>query len=295
MGEKPVLLLSGRLFLEEFRLVAQLLGRLAEVLLAEGGEVGDGREAVLLGDFGQCLFGHGDVAVEQFHFLAGAPAVCRLAEGLLEAAFEGVDADVGQGGELVQVVHLEVVGVDKVLEVLVPADDGEEELGQFLLAVIGAEEDEQFLLFQFVEVRAAQSFDEAFAHEPAVVHYALVHGEQLELVGVVVGQVLRQLLEGELIAEGDALREAAADGDAGLDGLGVAVGVAGQEGHVSGGVQDFLRVVARYVDFAFEHEDDGRFLCVDNVIGFVARIAGGDQPRLRRYAVVQAIAVFFGV
>ena len=222
---------------------------------------------------------------------AGNPLVGRLAEGLLEAALEGVDAGVGQGGKLVQAVHLAVVLVDEILEVAVLADERVEEGGQLFPVVIGTQEDEQFLHLHLEEVYAAQAVFEAVAQAGGIFGKALADGQQGELVVETFGDVAGQRLDGEAVAEGDVMGRMEADERARLLHLDVAAAVARLERDVACPVQHVVVAVGADLDLAFEHEDDERFVRVHylaHAFGVVQQLDG----RILWHAVVQAATVF---
>ena len=235
------------------------------MLPAEGDEIGDGRKAVLVGYFVDALGGQGEVPQDVFGLALGDPFVGGGAEGFLEPTFEGVQTDVGPFGKVGEVVYLEIVFVDEVSEVAVLADEGVEEGGQFLLSIIGAQEDVEFANLQLVEVYAAQAVFEEVAQVGEVFLEAGSYGQESEPVPEVLGEVLGQLLDGEAVAQAEVAGGVETDERAVLEDLDVRAAVAGLQGEVSRCVQDLVEVVGGDEYFSFEHEDQGRLSGVDDL------------------------------
>ena len=126
------------LFLE----VAYLLRRKAEILFAEGREVGGRQEVVFLSDFSERHVCQQYVFVDPFGFSFCDPFMGRLSESFPEMAFEGGQAHVGLGSKFAQVFYQEVIAHYKILEVQILSQQRIKEGSQLFFGVIGAEKDE---------------------------------------------------------------------------------------------------------------------------------------------------------
>lgn len=250
---------------------------------------------VLFGQFAQWLVGEHDVAIDMLHLPASDPLVHRLVEGFLEASLEGIHTGVCQSGKFVQAVNLQVVGINKIFEFLILSNDGVEKGGQFLFTIIRAEQDEQFVGLQFVEMQAAQPVVEAVLQKDKVLVQPFADGQQGEVVFKSLGNELGQLLQGKAFAEVGGIGEVATDDGTRLGNPHVAAAVGRLQRHVAAAVENVLIVVGRDVSFPFQHEEKGSFVCVDDMVGRIVRKLLYLDCRNMRNAVVEAAAMLLSI
>ena len=137
--------------------VAQLRGRLAEVLAAERGHVVD-REVIFVGQFGDRDVGHVDVSKELFFLLLDQPLAGRVAKRLMEFAVES-------GGRHVELVHQLQGGLDVRIDlhhfrleiVVIARKHGGEQRGQLLFVVEATQQNEQKVFLEALIMVARQS------------------------------------------------------------------------------------------------------------------------------------------
>lgn len=87
------------------------------MLFAEEGEVGRTGEFMLLRNFGEGKFCFDDVVEHGFGAACRQPVLCRVVEGVFEAAGEGAEAHVGLLSQFPYIPDVAVVGIDEVLKV----------------------------------------------------------------------------------------------------------------------------------------------------------------------------------
>lgn len=142
--------------------------------LAEGCEIGHGRKTILHGYGGQVLVG-GTQLVENILGTAGnEPLLGSAGKFSLETTLETTYGHVGERCEIGHVADLLVVLVYEIAKIAYAVDGRVEQGVQRLLGIVGPEQNEKLLPFDFVEVDALQTLFEIGYEVPEKLSYMLV-------------------------------------------------------------------------------------------------------------------------
>ena len=124
---------------------------------AEGGEIGCGREVVLVGYLGKGTSRHANFAIQVFRLFLFNPFGGWHSKCLFEVPVECRKRLMRQDGKLLHVFHLLIMSYYKIAEIQVRIQQRIEEPRQILLRIIATQKPKQFVALPLVEMQTTQA------------------------------------------------------------------------------------------------------------------------------------------